>query len=194
MIFRAATSDDQAAVEAVVAAAFGEEPDGHVVRMVRALDASGATRASIVAVADEDVVGHVQLSRSWIDARPALVEVLVLSPLSALPPEQGRGIGTGLIGAALAEAERLHSPAVFLEGAPGYYGARGFAAAGALGFTRPSVRIPEPAFQVALLAGHQEWMIGQLIYPEAFWATDTVGLRDPVLGEIEAAGPEVSAR
>ena len=41
--------------------------------------------------------------------------------------------------------------------------------------------IPEQAFQVALLPRHEPWMVGRLIYPEAFWATDTVGLRDPRL-------------
>lgn len=175
-----------------MAAAFGDE-GAQVVRMVRALAASGATRAGMVAVVDEDIVGHVQLSRSWIDARPALVEVLVLSPLSVTPGQQGGGVGTQLIAAALAEAERLNSPAVFLEGAPGYYGTRGFEPATARGVIRPSVRIPEPAFQVALLASHQDWMTGQLIYPDAFWATDTVGLRDPVLGKIEGAAAAASA-
>ncbi|MCB1252641.1 MAG: DUF664 domain-containing protein [Austwickia sp.] len=30
-------------------------------------------------------------------------------------------------------------------------------------------------------------MAGRLVYPEAFWATDTVGLRDPLLAEFEAS-------
>src|SRR4051812_47561413 len=154
--------------------------------MMRLLRTSGAERVSIVAVVDNTIVGHVQLSRSWIDAREALVEVLVLSPLSVLPTQQTRGIGTRLIEAALAEAERLGAPAVFLEGDGGYYGARGFEAATPKHFRRPSHRIPEPAFQVALLPGYETWMVGQLVYPEAFWATDTVGLRDPTLRQIES--------
>ena len=56
------------------------------------------------------------------------------------------------------------------------------------GFAPPSVRIPGPAFQVAVLAAHEPWMVGQLVYPEAFWATDTVGLRDPLLQQLEQAG------
>jgi putative acetyltransferase len=175
----------------VVAAAFDEPAYGRVVRMMRLLRTSGAERVSIVAVCDDDIVGHVQLSRSWIDAREALVEVLVLSPLSVLPTQQNRGIGTRLIKAALAEAARHGAPAVFLEGASGYYGTRGFEAATPKKFGRPSHRIPEPAFQVALLPAYETWMVGQLVYPEAFWATDTVGLRDPTLRQIEsvAGGP-----
>lgn len=183
---RAATPEDQPRVDAVVAAAFAEPADGRVVGMMRLLRTSGAVRAGIVAVRDDDVVGHVLLSRSWLDAREALVEVLVLSPLSVRPTEQGRGIGTQLVRAALARAQRHGAPAVFLEGAPGYYGTRGFEAATPRGFHRPSDRIPEPAFQVALLPAHEPWMVGRLVYPEAFWATDTVGLRDPELRRIES--------
>jgi putative acetyltransferase len=177
---------DQPAVEKVVSAAFGEPPDGRVVQLMRALDASGAARASLVAMADEKVVGHVCLSRGWVDARRELVEVLVLSPLSVRPDLQRRGVGTALLAAAL-EAARGHSaPAVFLEGSPTYYGRRGFSSASALGFDRPSTRIPDPGFQVALLSSYQPWMVGRLVYPEAFWTTDTVGLRDPELERVEA--------
>jgi putative acetyltransferase len=90
-------------------------------------------------------------------------------------------------------AEDRGTPAVFLEGSPDYYGRRGFSSASALGFERPSTRIPDPGFQVALLSSYQPWTTGQLIYPEAFWTTDTVGLRDPELARVEAqiADPRV---
>lgn len=165
----------------VVEAAFGDEGE-KVARLVQALDAAGSTRASLVAESDGDVVGHVQLSHSWIDAPQALVEVLVLSPLSVAPAHQGRGIGTALVRAAVAEAERLGVPAVFLEGDPGFYGARGWEPGSVHGFTRPSVRIPEVAFQVVVFPSREEWMTGALVYCEPFWALDCVGLRDPAGG------------
>ena len=169
----------------VVEEAFGPDEGPTVARLVTALDDAGSTRASIVADADGQVVGHVQLSRSWIDAREALVDVLVLSPLSVHPDAQGRGIGTALVAAALGHAAALRAPAVFLEGAPAYYGARGFVGASAHGFVRPSVRIPDAAFQVALLDAHEPWMTGALVYCDPFWVTDAVGLRDPLLGQIQ---------
>ena len=182
---RAATAEDSAAVLRVVEAAFGDDEGPTVARLVRALDAAGSTRASIVVESDDDeVVGHVQLSRSWVDAREALVDVLVLSPLSVAPGHQRRGIGAALLAAALAEAERLGAPAVFLEGDPGHSRGRGWSAAGPLGFTAPSVRIPGPAFQVMLLPAYESWMTGALVYCEPFWATDCVGLRDPRLGRL----------
>ncbi len=182
----AATERDREPVEDVVAAAFGEAPDGRVVQLLRALEATAAVRASLVAREDEQVVGHVQLNRCWVDARERLVEVLVLSPLSVLPGRQGRGVGSALLAAAVEAAERLGAPAVFLEGDWTFYGRRGFHAASPVGFTRPSPRIPDPAFQVRLLPAYEEWVRGPLVYCEAFWSTDTVGLRDPHLAEVEA--------
>jgi putative acetyltransferase len=186
MEIRAVRPAEERAAEELVAAAFGESPDGRVVQMMRALRAGGAARASLVAVVGEELAGHVGLSRGWVDARRELVEVLVLSPLSVRPGHQGYGVGTALVAAALRAAEDRHAPAVFLEGSPVYYGRRGFGSGSAVGFDRPSTRIPDPAFQVALLPAYQPWMAGRLIYPEAFWTTDTVGLRDPDLEQVEA--------
>ncbi len=132
-----------------------------IVELVTALDASRRTELSLVAEAGGVVVGHVQLSRSWLDAREALVDVLVLSPLSVEPGHQRQGIGTLLVRAAVDAATEVGSPAVFLEGSPDYYGTRGFERASARGFTRPSARIPDPAFQVAVLDAHEEWMTGR---------------------------------
>jgi putative acetyltransferase len=181
---RAALPADRQQVLRVVEEAFGPDEGPKVARLVTALDDAGSTRASLVAEADDEVVGHVQLSRSWVDAREALVDVLVLSPLSVRPSHQRRGIGAVLLEAARVEAERLGSPAVFLEGDPGYYSSRGWSAAGPLGFTAPSSRIPAPAFQVALLPAYERWMTGALVYCEPFWALDCVGLRDPLLARL----------
>lgn len=186
MEIRDVTPAEERTAEGVVAAAFGEPVDGRVVQMVRALQAGGAARVSLVAVADDELVGHVGLSRGWVDARRELVEVLVLSPLSVRPDRQGQGVGTALIAAALEAADGRGAPAVFLEGSPEYYGRRGFRYAAALGFEPPSVRVPVPGFQVALLSSYEPWMAGRLIYPEAFWTTETVGLRDPELEQVEA--------
>jgi putative acetyltransferase len=181
---RPEAAGDEAAVRRVVSAAFGDEGP-KVADLVDAL--AGHRRASLVAEAGGEVCGHVQLSRSWLDARRELVEVLVLSPLSVSPDRQRRGIGTRLLAAAVEEAARLGATAVFLEGSPAYYSARGFSPGAAHGFVRPSARIPEPAFQVVVLPAHEEWMTGALVYCEPFWAHDCVGLRDPELAEVERA-------
>jgi putative acetyltransferase len=167
---------DESAVRRVVTDAFTDHGAG-VAALADDLRRTHA-RAELVAEQDGAVVGHVLLSRSWVDAREALVDVLVLSPLSVAPEHQGRGVGTALVEAAITAARGLDAPALFLEGSPAYYGSRGFEPATPRGFTRPSTRIPEPAFQVAVLDGHEQWMTGALVYCEPFWAHDSVGLRD----------------
>ena len=177
MTVRAATDSDRAAVLRTVEDAFGPDEGPRVASLVTALERAGHVRASLVAEVDGAVAGHVMLSRSWVDAEPALVEVVVLSPLSVAPAHQGEGIGTALLAAAVTEAERLGAPVVFLEGDPAYYSTRGWHPAGPLGFTKPSTRIPDAAFQAIVLAGHEEWMSGALVYCDPFWALDCVGLR-----------------
>ena len=165
---------DVAAVQAVTERAFGGPLVAELVAALRA----GPARSSLVACdCDGVVVGHTMLSRGWVDAERELVDVLVLSPLSVEPASQLQGIGGSLVRAALASAEELEAPAVFLEGSPNYYPRFGFEPGALLGFVRPSVRIPEPAFQVVVLPAWQDWMTGALVYPEAFWAKDCVGLR-----------------
>ena len=70
-------------------------------------------------------------------------------------------------------------PLVFLEGDPGYYRASGSCRAPTLGFRKPSLRIPDDAFQVTALPAYEPWMTGTLVYAEPFWRHDAVGLRDP---------------
>jgi putative acetyltransferase len=183
---RAERPGDHDVVRRVVAAAFtGHGED--VADLVDRLNSSGSTRTSLVAEVGGEVVGHVQLSRSWLDARERLVEVLVLSPLAVRPDLQRSGIGTELVAAAVAAARDSGAPALFLEGSPTYYAERGFARADDLGFERPSARIPGPAFQCVVFPAREDWMTGRLVYCEAFWALDCVGLRDPLLADLEGS-------
>jgi putative acetyltransferase len=69
-------------------------------------------------------------------------------------------------------------PVVFLEGSPVYYSRFGFRQGAELGFRRPSLRIPDAAFQARLLSAYEPWMTGTLVYAEAFWRNDLVGLRE----------------
>lgn len=104
--------------------------------------------------------------------------MLVLSPVSVASAHQGRGIGSALIRHGLTEVRDRSEPLVFLEGAPGYYARFGFEAGEPLGFRRPSLRIPEPAFQVIRQPSWEPWMTGTLVYSRVFWDLDCVGLRD----------------
>jgi putative acetyltransferase len=169
---------DEEQIRAAQTAAFDD--DGLVGRLVDALRAMRAPLAplSFVAAAGPEIVGHVMLSASRLDAPSRLVNVYVLSPLGVRPEFQRRGIGAALIRHALAAAAEHEAPLVFLEGSPAYYGSRGFERADALGFRAPSLRIPPLSFQVARLPRYEPWMTGTIVYADPFWALDCVGLRD----------------
>lgn len=134
---------------------------------------------SLVAERDGEVVGHVMFTPSLLDAPSRLVEVQVLSPLAVLPEHQRQGIGSALVRRGLEALAARSVPLVFLEGSPTYYPRFGFSAGGDLGFRKPSLRIPDAAFQVIRLPAYEPWMTGTLVYSETFWQHDAVGLRDP---------------
>ena len=166
--------EDAASLRDVIGRAFGVHPE--VVALEEAL-ALRSDSTGYVALVDDRLVGHVRLTRGWIDAEARLVEVLVLSPLSVAPEWHSRGIGRALVAHAVAEAKRAGVPAVFLEGDPAYYVRLGWRPAAELGVTPPSARIPKTAFQAVPLPAWEPWMRGALVYADTFWAFDCVGLR-----------------
>jgi putative acetyltransferase len=182
---------DHDAVREVVRAAFGEDGVAVLLDDLRTspawLDLSfvaelgteigGETGSEADGETAGEVVGHVSLSRAWVDDPRAVVDVLVLSPLSVRPERQRAGIGTALVAAALAAAAERDEPLVFLEGDPRYYSRLGFVAAGPLGFSAPSPRIPAAAFQVWPTPAYRGGLTGALVYPDVFWRHDAVGLR-----------------
>jgi putative acetyltransferase len=174
---------DRDAVSRVITAAFGEDGE----RVADIWTSIGHhRRASLVGELGGRVVGHVGLSQAWVDARRALVEVWVLSPLSVEPDLQRGGIGTALLAAAVEAARRSGVPVLFLEGSPLYYGPRGFERADRRGFLPAALeRTPRAAFQCIVFEGLEDWMTGQLIYPAVWWEHDASGLRDPRLAELE---------
>ncbi len=136
---------------------------------------------SFVAVLDDEaatVAGHVAFTRGWVDAPDRLEQVLILSPLSVRPALQGRGVGAALIERSFQLLSERTEPLVFLEGDPRYYRRHGFVPAEPLGFLRPSLRIPPPAFQVRRPRDHGPSVTGAVVYPDVFWRHDAVGLRE----------------
>jgi putative acetyltransferase len=177
---RAEQEQDREAVRGLHREAFGDH--GQVVAdLVDALrdQFTSGNGVSLVAVDEnQEVVGHVMFTRGMLDAPRRLVEVQVLSPLAVRPARQNLGIGTALINAGLQVMVERSVPVVFLEGDPGYYSRLGFAPGAPQGFRKPSLRIPDPAFQALRLPEHEPWMTGTLVYAETFWRLDAVGLRD----------------
>ncbi|MCO6004951.1 N-acetyltransferase [Actinoallomurus purpureus] len=180
MTLRIERPGDQEALRDLHRRAFGDHGKA-VTALVDALRAAGGPdeRLSLVAEHSGQVVGHVMFTRSLLDAPRRLVDVQVLSPLAVRPDRQGRGIGSALVRHGLKIMAERSVPVVFLEGPPGYYARFGFTGGGAQGFRKPSLRIPDAAFQAVRLPAYEPWMTGTLVYSEPFWRHDAVGLRNP---------------
>lgn len=119
---------------------------------------------SLVAVHDGQLAGHALFTRSLLDAPKRLVDVQVLSPLAVLPALHNRGIGSSLVRHGLAILADRDVPVVFLEGDPRYYSRLGFTPGADQAFRKPSLRIPDAAFQAIRLPAYQPWMTGTLVY------------------------------
>ena len=167
--------DEVATISRIVGDAFGNDKTPDLHQALR--DSNAWLGLSFVAEVGGELVGHISFTRGWLDAPDEIVEVLILSPVSVLPSHQRQGIGTHLILTALEMLATRAEPLVFLEGDPRFYSRLGFIPGKEAGFIRPSVRIPEPAFQFVKLPKYESWMTGQLVYPDAFWEMDCVGLR-----------------
>jgi putative acetyltransferase len=164
----------------VVSAAFGEHGPtvAALVRELRKIWDRGRG-FELVAVHDCVVIGHVGFTQGYLDSPDRLRNVLVLSPLGVRPEMQGGGVGAALVKAGLQLASGHGFDLVFLEGAPRLYPKLGFVEAGPEDFGKPSVRIPDRAFQVYYLTDEGRALSGALVYPDVFWELDCVGLREP---------------
>ncbi|GAA2915340.1 N-acetyltransferase [Actinoplanes cyaneus] len=177
MQIRAETPADHPAVDLLVERAFGAA--GRVVAdLVTALRRDDPHFSAYVAEEPGgELIGHVMFTRSLVDAPERLLPVQVLSPLAVVPEHQRQGVGKALIEYGVAELDKRDVPLLFLEGDPAYYGRRGFVAGDSLGFRKPSLRIPDAAFQVMPLTAYRPWMTGTLVYLHTFWDLGCVGLR-----------------
>lgn len=83
-----------------------------------------------------------------------------LSPLAVAPQYQKQGIGSALVREGLKIMRGRQVPLSFLEGDLAYYCRLGFLPGGDQGFRKPSLRIPDAAFQVLRLPRYEPWTTG----------------------------------
>ena len=115
--------EDSAAIQEVHLKAFGGPTEAKLVRLIcerkKAL-------ISLVALADDKVVGHILFSRVTIANAPETFNAVGLAPVAVLPEFQGKGIGSQLIRDGLQRCKQAGHDAVVLVGYPSYYSRFGF--------------------------------------------------------------------
>jgi predicted N-acetyltransferase YhbS len=130
--------EDHAAIRAVTIAAFEGSAYGHngEADIVDALRAAGALTVSLVALEDDELVGHAAFSPVRISAADG--DWYGLGPLSVAPGWQGRGVGHSLVREGLREIEALGAAGCVVLGDPAYYGRFGFESDPTLYYREPS--------------------------------------------------------
>jgi putative acetyltransferase len=166
---------DRADVRRVCLDAFGDH--GEVVANL-VDDLRTGDELSLVAEEEGAVVGHAMFTPSLLDAPRRLVAVQVLSPVGVVHRRQKHGVGSALVRRGLEILAERGVPVVFVEGPPKYYSRFGFEQGAEQGFRKPSLRLPDEAFQALPLPSYEPWMTGTLVYSGTFWRHDAVGLRD----------------
>lgn len=161
-LVRRENAGDEAAIDAVLIAAFGQDGEARLVRELRASDA-WIPPLSLVAEVEGAVVGHVVCSRGQVGKAPALG----LGPIGIDPLRQRHGVGSALMHAVLGAADALDEPVVVLVGDPGYYARFGFVLAQTLSIA-PSVPEWAPHFQARPLTAYGPDLQGVFTYAEPF--------------------------
>jgi putative acetyltransferase len=155
----------------VVAAAFGSETEALLVDRIRD-SPEYVPEMALVAEVDGEIVGHVMISHAVLRNDDGDRRICMLSPLAVLPERQRAGIGSALVGAAVAIAEARGEPLVILEGSPAYYGRLGFRHSVPYGIEIDLPHwAPREAAQVLLLRSYDPddpTLRGKVVYPRAF--------------------------
>jgi putative acetyltransferase len=143
--------------------AFGQPDEADLVEALRAAGAH-VPELCLVALAGDEVVGHVMFSEARLDAGEP---VLALAPMGVLPDRQRSGVGAALVRDSLARAAGTSWPLVVVVGHPAYYPRFGFVPAGKHGIVCPFA-VPAEAWLVHLLPAYQPGLRGTVVYAEAF--------------------------
>jgi putative acetyltransferase len=141
-------SGDGPAVRRVNELAFGRPDEAD---LVERLGADCPDLLSMVAVDEDEIVGHVLFSpvRLELDGGGEL-EGQGLAPVAVLPSHQNRGIGSMLVTVGLAEIRTSPCPFVVVLGHPTYYPRFGFERASVHGF-RCQWKVRDDAFMLIVL-------------------------------------------
>jgi putative acetyltransferase len=129
IIIRPELPEDYAAVEAIHVSAFRTDAESRVVSAIRE---NGNATISLVAVVDDNVVGHILFSP--VHTHPPTPEKgLGLAPVAVLPDYHKQGIGSQLIRAGLEQCRKLGYDYAVVLGGPNYYMRFGFEKASTFG-------------------------------------------------------------
>ena len=172
LVIRPEKQEDFQDIEQLILDAFEkEEVSDHqehiLVQKIRQTDAY-VNALSLVALLNDELVGHLVLSKIFIQHAHHQTKAFALAPVAVKRGYENRGIGTTLIKKALIDAESYDEQVVIVLGHADYYPRFGFEAASKWGVKAP-FEVPDDVFMLYPL--HQQQLTdleGLVVYSEAF--------------------------
>lgn len=125
---REETPEDVRAIDVVNLSAFQGETEAKFVTAIRK-SAAFIPELSLVAELNGRIVGHILLSVVGLLGSGGEKKVLALAPMSVVPSQSHRGIGTALVRAAVTKAGSLGYAGIVVVGEPEFYRKLGFESA-----------------------------------------------------------------
>ncbi len=155
---------DYTQIHSVNTLAFSQSAEADLVDTLRT---AGYVRLSLVALCEEQVVGHILFSDLPITTDQGVIPAVALAPMAVLPKFQRQGIGSQLVRSGLDICrDRGHQAAIVL-GHPQYYPRFGFSADLAKAISAP---FSGDAFMAAELQPQALQNIrGSVTYPPPFF-------------------------
>jgi putative acetyltransferase len=163
---RPETAEDIRAIDVVHISAFGGEAEAQLVSALRE-STTYNRELSQVAELGGRIVGHVLLTRVPLRKDGEEKHVLALGPMSVVPSQSHRGIGSELINASIRLAKEKGYGAIVVLGHPEYYKRFGFVQARELQVTC-NLPAPEDALTVMEIVAGNLAGGGHVEYPEPF--------------------------
>ena len=142
--FRQEKFGDEPAIRQVNERAFGQSDEAI---LVNALREQNAVVLSMVALENNQIVGHILYTQVTIRDTDIESQALGLGPMAVLPAYQKKGIGSTLLIASLNELRRIGEKIVFVLGHPDFYPKFGFVPAKKFGI-KCEFDAPDEAFMV----------------------------------------------
>lgn len=167
IIVRPETGGDVKAIDVVNLSAFEGEKEAQLVTLMRQLPGF-VPALSLVAELHGRIVGHVLLTKVPLQKDGGRAsKALALGPMSVVPSQSHRGIGSVLIKAAVEQARGLGFDAIVVVGHPEYYRRLGFEPAQKWGLSC-NLRVPEDAVMALELQAGTLQDGGRAVYPDPF--------------------------
>jgi putative acetyltransferase len=158
--------EDALSVYSVNQLAFGQPTEAVLVDTLRT---ACPEALSLVAVMDDQVVGHILFTPVTIPDAKQEIQGMGLAPMAVLPDFQRQGIGSQLVRSGLEILRRGTLPFVIVLGHPEYYPRFGFVPASRHGLVCQWPGVPDEAFMVFIF---DKWVMskisGMVMYREEF--------------------------